>query len=701
MLSDCIAAAEEGLGQEVLAVLRMRSVQSQPEQLKLTSAHADLLKTMLVGHHHSLVLLCIQELPAFGGLLYVPVLEHLAEEKPSRGDPMFMALGAMLTDDDSRLHSAWNPKPWRLLLKNYSRIGMPEGAMNAFQEMRKRGIWSPRDTITANILLDALSSNAAAAFATYQELAAEGLQPTIVTFNTLLKACMRVKDAARADEVLAWMQERSCQGDEFTYNTYIKAASYSGDVERALRVLPRMAASGVEPTPAVWGSLIVACGKAGQVESALGLWRQMAASGTPPSVDNCNALLNACIDCGNGERALDIYRSMQDLGVEPDLVTYNLAMRACSGQPGSKLRAAQLEQAFQLLTHMRAAAVEPCPQTITSLFSLCGRAGQGRRALALYQEEVKDSGIRVDVALLSALIAALGSEGLADEALTVFRRMVWGPRRMKPNEHTYRLITRICREAGLLTEALHAYRGMRRMGFRPSNAEWREMISVAVEAAMAEKDGGDLVQQVAACLGLDEGQSRVDLHGLSSAEARAAVLCVLSSVQQRAAAGAPLTSDLVFITGIGRHSDPEVGPVLHDAIHSLLNDKLKLETTAPRRRWQQKSDLSATPDQHLDNGTDGRAHLAASDKYQPERRSDASSTAQSWHVGGTTRAAEAVHHSRSLGRRAERTGNNMEPESRQGRGASMADAGSLIIRKDTLAEWLASRKGLLKSDLLR
>ena len=34
-----------------------------------------------------------------------------------------------------------------------------------------------------------------------------------------------------------------------------------------------------------------------------------------------------------------------------------------------------------------------------------------------------------------------------------------------------------------------------RMGFRPSNMEWREMISVAVEAAMAEKDGGDLAQQ--------------------------------------------------------------------------------------------------------------------------------------------------------------------------------------------------------------
>lgn len=39
---------------------------------------------------------------------------------------------------------------------------------------------------------------------------------------------------------------------------------------------------------------------------------------------------------------------------------------------------------------------------------------------------------------------------------------VWGPRSRRPNEYTYRLITRICREAGMLKEALHAYRGMRK-----------------------------------------------------------------------------------------------------------------------------------------------------------------------------------------------------------------------------------------------
>lgn len=54
---------------------------------------------------------------------------------------------------------------------------------------------------------------------------------------------------------------------------------------------------------------------------------------------------------------------------------------------------------------------------------------------------------------------------------------------------------------------------------------------------------------MAECLGLKQGQQAVDLHGLSGLEARAAVLCVLSSVQQRAASGQPLEPYLTFITG--------------------------------------------------------------------------------------------------------------------------------------------------------
>ena len=39
-------------------------------------------------------------------------------------------------------------------------------------------------------------------------------------------------------------------------------------------------------------------------------------------------------------------------------------------------------------------------------------------------QDIKSKGFRVDTALLNALISALGSEGLAHEALAVFRTMV-------------------------------------------------------------------------------------------------------------------------------------------------------------------------------------------------------------------------------------------------------------------------------------
>ena len=74
---------------------------------------------------------------------------------------------------------------------------------------------------------------------------------------------------------------------------------------------------------------------------------------------------------------------------------------------------------------------------------------------------------------------------------------MWGPARSKPNEVTFHAIARICREAGMLHEALRAYSGMRQVGLKPSNAEWRELIAAAADAALAEPQGeSGLVQRV-------------------------------------------------------------------------------------------------------------------------------------------------------------------------------------------------------------
>ena len=55
--------------------------------------------------------------------------------------------------------------PWFVMSIAACRMRAPAFALRAFQEMRSRCIWSPQDTHTVNILLNALSSDLPAAFA--------------------------------------------------------------------------------------------------------------------------------------------------------------------------------------------------------------------------------------------------------------------------------------------------------------------------------------------------------------------------------------------------------------------------------------------------------------------------------------------------------------------------------------------------------
>jgi hypothetical protein len=122
--------------------------------------------------------------------------------------------------------------------------------VEVFEEAQRRGIWTETDTVSANMALDGLSGSAQAAFAKcapslasmplqlqcgavplepaleassrtmksclialsrFEELVAAGLAPTLVTFNTLLKACMRCHDLPRAQLVMGWISAAGLQ----------------------------------------------------------------------------------------------------------------------------------------------------------------------------------------------------------------------------------------------------------------------------------------------------------------------------------------------------------------------------------------------------------------------------------------------------------------------------------------------------------
>lgn len=73
--------------------------------------------------------------------------------------------------------------------------------------------------------------------------------------------------------------------------------------------------------------------------------------------------------------------------------------------------------------------------------------------------------VKLNTVVYTAFIKACGtSPGLVDAAHAAFKKMIWGPRRMKPNQVTFITTMRVLREASRLHQALDVYMGMRRAG---------------------------------------------------------------------------------------------------------------------------------------------------------------------------------------------------------------------------------------------
>lgn len=470
---------------------------------------------------------------------------------------------------------------WFALIRSYGNINRLESVRRAFKTARDVEAWVPENTKFTNIYLNAIHSDIRTTFVRARQLMDSGAVADATTFNILLKACMRAKDAKRADLAMRWMSQAGLEPDAVTWSSLIKVRSYTNDFEGVLAIRDAMEVARFEPTPSVWGSLLVACGVAQHHETALMLWREAkAALGGPAAVppNLWNAMLTACNACGQGERTLTILDEMKGAGVQPTVKSYNLAIKGCEGQAGQRLRLEQVAIALKLYEEMRETGMHPDLITYGTLIELCAVGRQGALARRL-RERMDEDGVKPNVVVMTSLIKALARAGLVDDCLETFGKMVWGPARVRPNRVTFRTVVRELREAGALGAALRAYEGMRRAQHAPSNTEFQELIASAAEAALAEGDP-ELQAQVASMCNVGSSLTEIDLHGMSTLEARAAVLCVLSMLMTEYHDTGLPPAALTVITGKGEHSENRQ-PILPGIVMKLLVEELHMHVVPP------------------------------------------------------------------------------------------------------------------------
>ncbi|KAL4543686.1 hypothetical protein Ndes2437B_g01501 [Nannochloris sp. 'desiccata'] len=469
---------------------------------------------------------------------------------------------------------------WFALVRAYGALERLDSVRKSFKAARDAGAWSPQSTRHTNIYLNAIHMDIHLTFIRARQLMDAGAVVDTTTFNILLKACMRAKDGKRAGMAIKWMKSANVVPDTVTWSSLIKVRSYTDDFKGVLAIRDAMEKEGFEPTAGVWGSLLVACGAAQHHETALMMWREAkAALGGPASVppNLYNAMLTACNACGQGERTLSLLEEMKSAGVIPGVKSYNLAIKACEGQPGQRLRLEQLAIALKLYEEMRTCGMHPDLITYGTLIELCAEGRQGALARRL-RDRMDEDGVKPNVVVMTSLLKALARAGLVEDCLETFGTMVWGPARVRPNRVTFRTLVRELRQAGALGAALRAYEGMRRAQHAPSNVEFQELIAAAAEAALAEGDP-ELQAQVASLCNISSTLEILDLHGMSTLEARAAVLCMLSMLMTEYHDTGLPPLPLTIITGKGVHSESGQA-VLPGTVYRLLSEELHMHVDA-------------------------------------------------------------------------------------------------------------------------
>jgi pentatricopeptide repeat protein len=289
-----------------------------------------------------------------------------------------------------------------LLIKAYGVHGQPDRAEFFIRQMLLEGSKVNPNLATFNTLLNAWAINPSIPDAPNRALAVirfmdhdlkciqVGLQPDVVSFNTVLKCLATTTSASNlaacagaasstaidysspsevgkfAEDILNEMVERFRNGnrtvlpDVISYNSCIQACANVGDASRAEVLLTRMKKFGVSPNLRTYNNIFLLYAQLGTVSAAqkaeqLLLELKKMSKTNPsltPDVYSYNLIFKAMCNSGDPqmyEQILPTYQAMRQVdGIQPDLVMYTFLIAQLS-KLGSK---EHLEHATALLEDM-------------------------------------------------------------------------------------------------------------------------------------------------------------------------------------------------------------------------------------------------------------------------------------------------------------------------------------------------------------
>jgi pentatricopeptide repeat protein len=203
-----------------------------------------------------------------------------------------------------------------------------------------------RNEATYNTMMSALckAGRSDDALKMFNQMQRASLRPDKYTYTILIRACDNENDIK---ELLYAMTERGIQPDIVTYNTIIQLLCRKRQLTQATKVVTEMEARGIAPDSRTYGTLMSGLLQAGKPSSCLTLFESAYSnSRTLALTENVylyTTAITAASMLNNHERALDLVTRMTASGLKPTLQTLTAVIGACLASKKPAL-AAQLYQ---------------------------------------------------------------------------------------------------------------------------------------------------------------------------------------------------------------------------------------------------------------------------------------------------------------------------------------------------------------------
>ena len=162
-----------------------------------------------------------------------------------------------------------------------------------------------------------------------EEMIKKGVSPNVITFNTLVDACLRRWEFVELDLVLCLMEKEGIEFNDATYKLLIEGYSSCDKIDAAKRLLLEMQGRGFEVDTHVYYIVIRGCCRLGFTSIGLSLLRKMQEN----DIDPCDGIYQCLIHgmCKDGEMGMlkELVVELLNKGSEVNKIVLDALVDGC------------------------------------------------------------------------------------------------------------------------------------------------------------------------------------------------------------------------------------------------------------------------------------------------------------------------------------------------------------------------------------